>query len=114
MNLERVPEPTNIKQEVLKLFSRHPEAREEGSHSVADPISYWYGNKLPRYLWKAGWGPSLKAAGLNEDRFMRVVGAHRVSFLKWIDGELPWDRLLDLIMLSVAKTAEGLKTAQGR
>jgi hypothetical protein len=113
MDLERLPEPLHIKNEVLKLFERHPEAREEGSHSVADPISYWYGNKLPRYFWKGGWGPRLKEAGLNEDRFMRVVGAHRVSFLRWIDGEMPWDEFQKLVILSVAKTAEGIRAARG-
>jgi hypothetical protein len=111
MQLERPAEPVHIKEEVLRLFQRHPESREEGGHSVADPISYWYGNKLPRYLWKSGWGPRLKQTGFNEDRFMRAVGAHRVGFMRWIDGEMPWERFLDLLIVTVTKTAESFRAA---
>ncbi|MFQ5838875.1 MAG: hypothetical protein ACE5HJ_08885 [Thermoplasmata archaeon] len=113
MELERHPEPLHIKEEVLKLIERHPETREEGGHSVADPISYWYGNKLPRYLWKGGWGPKLKEIGFDEDRFMRTIGAHRAGFLRWIDDEMPWEKLLDLLILSVTRTAESLRAKTG-
>ena len=109
MELERPPEPGHLKDEVHRLLERHPDAREEGSHSVADALSYWYGNKLPRYLWSAGWGPKLKEAGLDPDRFMQTVGAHRIGFLKWIDGEMGWDKLLEYILLSTKKAVERLQ-----
>lgn len=109
MDLGRPAEPTEIREEVENFLAKYPGSREEGGHSVADPISYWYGNKLPRYLWKEGWGPQLRKAGFNEDRFMRTVGAHRVGFFRWIDGEVPWDKLLDLILASVLKTSNTLQ-----
>lgn len=111
MNLVVPPEPQHLKEEVLAFLRKYPEARDEGGHSVADPISYWYGNKLPRYFWKSGWGPDLKQVGFDEDRFMRTVGAHRVGFFRWIDEEMAWDRLADLIVRSVEKTAEALRQA---
>ncbi len=110
MQLERPSEPIRLREEVLRFLRRHPQSREEGGHSVADPLTYWYGNKLPRYLWKSGWGPKLSGAGLDPDRFMRTIGAHRKGFFRWIDGVLPWDQFLDLIVLSVTKTAESLQS----
>ncbi len=110
MELRRAPEPVELKEEILRLFEKHPEAREEGAHSVVDPITYWYGNKLPRYLWKSGWGPKLKRLGYDEDRFMRTIGAHKAGFLLWIDGKMTWEKFSGLMMLSVTKTAESLRT----
>lgn len=109
MELKAPDEPAHLKEEVLAFLRKYPEARDEGGHSVADPISYWYGNKLPRYFWKSGWGPELKHLGFDEDRFMRTVGAHRVGFFRWIEGEMEWDRLADLVVRSVAKTAQSLQ-----
>ncbi len=106
MELNRPPEPVEIREEVLSLFKKYPEAREEGGHSVADVVSYWYGNKLPRYLWKKGWGPELEKAGFDPDRFMRVIGAHRVGFMRWIDGTMSWEKLLGLMVVSVTRTAQ--------
>lgn len=108
MELDRLPEPDHLKEEVLDLFERHPETREEGDHSVAEPISFWYGNKLPRYLWNAGWGAPLRRAGLEPDAFMRAVGAHRKGFRKWIEGEIEWDRLLEFIRASTKKAVDQL------
>lgn len=109
MNLERLPEPVHLREEVHRLFVKHPDAREEGGHEVADAISYWYGNKLPRYLWNRGWGPWLQQGGLRPDQFMRTVGAHRIGFLKWIDGEMPWEKLLDYLILSTEKAMERIQ-----
>ncbi|MFQ5908948.1 MAG: hypothetical protein ACE5JE_09035 [Thermoplasmata archaeon] len=106
MVFERLAEPVDLKEEVLELVSRYPEFREEGSHAVADPISYWYGNKLPRYLWKGGWGEQLKVAGVSEDLFMQTIGAHRIGFFRWIDGEMNWEKLLDNMILSATKLVE--------
>ncbi|MFQ6013403.1 MAG: hypothetical protein ACE5LS_07145 [Thermoplasmata archaeon] len=107
MEFERLPEPVQLKEEVLVLISRYPETREAGSHSVADPISYWYGNKLPRYLWKGGWGPKLQGLGVSEDEFMQTIGAHRIGFFRWIDDEMEWEKLQDYLILSTTKLVEG-------
>lgn len=108
MRLSKPPEPVEVKEQVLRFLERHPELREESAHSVGDVAGYWYGNKLPRYLWKSGWGPALTEAGLDKDRFMRIVGAHRAGFFRWIDGEMSWDELVDIVMRSTAKTAGGM------
>ena len=107
MEFERLPEPLQLKEEVLELVTKHPEMREEGGHAVADPISYWYGNKLPRYLWKGGWGERLRAEGVTEDQFMQTIGAHRIGFFRWIDEKMEWEKLLDFMILSAAKLLEG-------
>ncbi|MEE8231718.1 MAG: hypothetical protein V3R46_00155 [Thermoplasmata archaeon] len=107
MEFERLPEPLQLKEEVLELLTKHPEMREEGSHAVADPISYWYGNKLPRYLWKGGWAERLRAVGVAEDQFMQTIGAHRIGFLRWIDDEMGWEKLMDFMILSAAKLLKG-------
>ncbi|MFQ5962218.1 MAG: hypothetical protein ACE5MG_12560 [Candidatus Methylomirabilales bacterium] len=107
MEFERLAEPVHLKEEVLELVSKYPEFREEGSHAVADPISYWYGNKLPRYLWKGGWGPRLREIGVSEDQFMQTIGAHRIGFFRWIDHEMEWEKFLDFMILSATKLVEG-------
>jgi hypothetical protein len=103
MEFERLPEPLQLKGEVLELVTKYPEFREEGSHATADPISYWYGNKLPRYLWNAGWGRKLKEMGVAEDQFMQTIGAHRIGFFRWIDDEMEWEKLLDFMIRSAVK-----------
>ncbi len=110
MRLSKPPEPIEMREQALRFLERHPELREETAHSVADATCYWYGNKLPRYLWNGGWGQALTEAGLDKDRFMRIVGAHRASFFRWIDGKMSWDELADIVMRSTAKTAEGMAT----
>lgn len=108
MRLSKPPEPVEMKELVRRFSKRHPEVREDSAHSVAAVAGYWYGNMLPRYLWKSGWGPDLTKAGLDKDRFMRVVGAHRAGFFRWIDGEMSWEALVEIIRRSTAKTAEGV------
>ncbi|MFQ5986831.1 MAG: hypothetical protein ACE5KQ_05680 [Thermoplasmata archaeon] len=103
MEFERLAEPVRLKEEVLELVAKYPEFREEGGHAVADPISYWYGNKLPRYLWKGGWGEKLRDIGVSEDQFMQAIGAHRIGFFRWIDDEMEWEKLLDFMILSATK-----------
>ncbi len=110
MDLRQPPEPVELKEEVLRFLDKYPESRQEGGHSVADAVSYWYGNKLPRYLWKSGWGLKLQEAGVDRERFMRTIGAHRSGFFRWIDGDMTWDRLIELMTLSVSKTARDIET----
>ncbi len=108
MELTLPPEPLELRKEIRNFLERHPELREEGGHAVADVAGYWYGNKLPRYLWKSGWGQVLDRTGMDKDLFMRTVGAHRAGFFRWIDGEASWEELIDLIARSTTKTAERL------
>lgn len=113
MEFVRLPEPLQLKGEVLELVAKYPEFREEGSHATADPISYWYGNKLPRYLWNGGWGEKLIVGGVAEDQFMQTIGAHRIGFFRWIDDEMEWEKLLDFMILSATKLVEGREAKTG-
>jgi hypothetical protein len=38
---------------------------------------------------------------------MQTIGAHRIGFFRWIDNKIEWEKLLDFMILSVAKLLEG-------
>lgn len=60
-------------------------------HGGSDPLSFIYGNRLPRYLWtEVGWGEELGKRGITLQEFIRLAGRRRRDFVRWAKREIGW------------------------
>ena len=80
-------EPIEIKEFITNLING----------DVSPTYAIWLGNKLPKYLW-GFWGKELKSTGLKWQTFLKCVSKFEKDVIKWVDGELSWEALVDEIM----------------
>jgi hypothetical protein len=77
----RLPrEPVGLRRRTRALVEQDPErgaAVVDAGAFIADP------------LWER-WGPALQPAGMDRDRFGRVVAGHRRELWLWVMGERTW------------------------
>lgn len=60
-----------------------------------DSLGMWFGNQLPRYLWKdAGWSQPLKAEGYTWQSFLKVLSLHKKEMIQWARHALSWTDFL--------------------
>ncbi len=66
-------------------------SRQNELKALPDPLAFIYGNRLPRYLWDDGrWGERLTTKGVALATLLKVAGARRCHFLRWVRGEATW------------------------
>jgi hypothetical protein len=73
-------EPVELRRRTRALVEQDPE---RGS-AVVDAGAF-----LADPLWER-WGPALEAAGMERDRFERVVAGYRRELWLWVMGERTW------------------------
>lgn len=87
MNLIIPPEP--------KIFKKQFIGQKKGIDLKIDSLTFWFGNKLPSYLWKnGGWSKPLKAEGYNWQSFLKILSLHKKEIIKWSQNTLSWKDLL--------------------
>jgi len=88
--LSRPPEPLAIKTQTQEHINQ--------TNGKLDALLFWFGNKLPSYLWKeGGWSQPLKASGYTWQSFLRVLALHKKELIQWIQGTISWTQLLTKI-----------------
>ena len=90
MNLTIPPEPL--------IFKQQSRDQKNGREWDIDSLVLWFGNRLPRYLWKeAGWAKPLKDEGYNWQSFLKVLSLHKKEMIRCSHDTLTWrDFLLKL------------------
>jgi hypothetical protein len=60
-----------------------------------DSLGLWFGNQLPRYLWRdAGWSIPLKAEGYTWQSFLKILSLHKKEMIQWARDALSWKEFL--------------------
>jgi hypothetical protein len=87
MKLTIPPEPKILKEQFI-------EQKKEIGLKI-DSLTFWFGNRLPSYLWKnGGWSKPLKAEGYNWQSFLKILSLHKKEMIKWSRDTLAWKDFL--------------------
>jgi len=87
MRLIIPPEPANIKKQYIE--------NKQGFGNKFDSLIFWFGNKLPSYLWKeGGWSKPLKKEGYNWQSFLKILSLHKKEMIKWSRNKISWKEFL--------------------
>ena len=87
MKLNIPPEPKIIKRQLIE--------QKKGIEMKIDSLTFWFGNKLPSYLWKdGGWSKPLKKEGYNWQSFLKILSLHKKDMIKWSWNTLTWKDFL--------------------
>ena len=63
---------------------------------------------LPKYLWDS-WRRTLKSKGVEWPLFLKAISACEYDIHRWIEGQLPWNDLIEKVVLPVVeKAAKGI------
>ncbi len=87
MKLEKPEEPAEIKDFITNLING----------GVSPTYAIWLGNRLPKYLWSS-WSKNLRSIGLRWQDFLKCVSKFEGDIIKWVNGEILWEDLLNEIM----------------
>lgn len=58
-----------------------------------DSLNVWYGNQLPKYLWKE-WKDELVSSGFTWQKFLRLLKYRTDKIILWYKGAIPWEDLV--------------------
>ena len=87
MKLIIPPEPKILKEQFIK------QKKEIGMK--IDSLSFWFGNRLPSYLWKnGGWSTPLKKEGYNWQSFLKILSLHKKEMIRWSKDTMSWKDFL--------------------
>jgi len=87
MKLKIPPEPKLLKNQFIK--------QKKNIEMKIDTLTFWFGNKLPSYLWKeGGWAKPLKAEGYSWQSFLKILSLHKKDMIKWSWNTLSWKDFL--------------------
>jgi len=93
------PEPVHIKKQISDIYSHLRVSSMEDKSLLV-----WFGNPIPSYLWsKSGWGRVLRPCGLTWQMFLKICSLHTQDMIKWVEGDMAWDELIERIRTSVRK-----------
>ena len=87
MKLKIPPEPKLLKNQFIK--------QKKNIEMKIDSLTFWFGNKLPSYIWKeGGWAKPLKAEGYSWQSFLKILSLHKKDMIKWSWNTLSWKDFL--------------------
>jgi hypothetical protein len=96
-------EPVELRRRTRALIERDPAegtAVVDAGAWVADP------------LW-AAWGPALRPAGMDRDRFGEIVAGYRRELWLWVMGERTWAQAAGGLLGRVQRRLPPLEPAEG-
>jgi len=88
LNLYTPKEPKEIK----KWIQNQSQQRDSSEIDWAS-LNVWFGNKLPRFLWKE-WQGELKPVGFNWQKFLKLLKYRTDAIILWSQGKLKWENLI--------------------
>lgn len=62
-----------------------------------ESLNVWYGNQLPKYLWKE-WKEELVSRGFNWQKFLRLLKYRTDKIILWYKGIINWEELVKEII----------------
>lgn len=98
-------EPVGIKRRAFEAA----ESR-EWAFIKRDKVIKFYGlsaQVLPKYLW-SHWKSELKAKGLSWQLFLKAISAYEYDVVRWVEGQLSWEELVDVITRVLDKASKGV------
>lgn len=88
-NLPVPKEPQEVKEWIESLDKR------KGSPGIGwESLNVWYGNQLPKYLWKE-WKDELGYRGFNWQKFLRLLKYRTDKIILWHKGIIKWKELVE-------------------
>lgn len=85
-------EPQEVKNWIRKL------EKYKGSPGIDwESLNVWYGNQLPKYLWKE-WKSELKLFGFSWQKFLRLLSYRTDRIILWYKGIIKWEELIEEII----------------
>jgi hypothetical protein len=77
----------------VKEWIKSVESRTGGPDVNWASLNVWYGNQLPKYLWKE-WKGELKSNGFNWQKFLRLLKHRTDKIILWYKGIIKWEELV--------------------
>ena len=108
MDLFTLDEPVDIKKKIQAFNVR---VDDQSSGVDWGPLSVWYGNLIPKYIW-ASWKLPLKQGGYTWQKFLRLMKYRTDDALLWIEEMILWEDFLNRVKESL--TGSLGKVIQGR
>ena len=82
-------EPLEVK-DWIKSLEKHT----SGPGIDWESLNVWYGNQLPKYLWKE-WKNELKPQGFTWQKFLRLLKHRTDKIILWYKGIIKWKELVE-------------------
>jgi len=91
-NLNIPKEPQEVKDWIKNL------EKYGGSPGIDwDSLNVWYGNQLPKYLWRS-WKDELIPRGFTWQKFLRLLKYRTDKIILWYKGIIKWEDLVKEII----------------
>ncbi len=104
MNGKRIPEePVEIKRFLRSIIE---------ASGTRGKFVVFTGNRLPKYLWDA-WEPALKSRGYKWQDLLRAVSRASNIILEWVEGDAPWERVVEAVWGELERARAGAAPARG-
>ena len=104
LKLSTPKEPIDIKKQI-GLFHQ----KNQGSSIDWASLNVWFGNQLPKYLWKE-WQNELKTAGFSWQKFLKLLKYRTDKIILWSQDQMEWKELVkDIKKLINSPLGENIK-----
>lgn len=77
----------------VKDWMKNLEKHKGGPGIDWDSLNVWYGNQLPKYLWKE-WKDELVSRNFNWQKFLRLLKYRTDRIILWNKGIITWEELV--------------------
>jgi len=84
------------------MLKKQSKQQKEGKEWDIDSIVFWFGNKLPSYLWKeGGWSQHLKSDGYTWQSFLKILSLHKREMILWSRDAISWKEFLKTLQHTI-------------